>query len=196
MNNLCRIAFILLFCLQSEAGLLFTYNQMALKDLDQINALVRDKIKESKKSKSGQHVPLKEILQAIYCRPDDDGMIQKVIGPLKSELDEIDQYEKVMKDLVQEAINSLKNPKNFKAPVQVSYIIFLENFMAQTKPQIKGSDFVKKQFEKIAKADLSLSKEALNDRRLRLMKESRSPSTLAQEVLDEMEKSPSPESPQ
>lgn len=165
------------------AGLLFNYHALTTKDLDQMNKLVADKIKESKKSSNGRSVPLKEALQAVYSRPNNDAMIEKVAGPLKTQLEDLDVYEKTMKDLTQEAINALKNPKNFKAPVQVTYAYFLENILEQMRSSIQDDGFEKKIIESIAEANVSLSKEALNDRNLGPMRETNSPSAIAKELL-------------
>ncbi|MFN9068148.1 MAG: hypothetical protein ACK5V3_13030, partial [Bdellovibrionales bacterium] len=56
---------------QCWAGLLYTYNQLVLMELDQMNKLVQEKIKESKKA-DAKIVPLKEGFQAVLARPDQD----------------------------------------------------------------------------------------------------------------------------
>ncbi|MFM6928865.1 MAG: hypothetical protein ACKOX6_10410, partial [Bdellovibrio sp.] len=96
-------------CLNAQAGLLFNYSQLATKDLDEMNQLVTDKIKESKKAYSGKNVPLKEALQAVYSRPNDDDMIDKIAAPLRTNLDEIEAWEKTVSQLTDEAVNALKH---------------------------------------------------------------------------------------
>ncbi len=173
----------LLFASQSFAGLLFNYSQLALKDLDQMTAIVNGKIKESKKSSDGKVVPLKEALQAVYCRPNEDGMIEKVVGSLRTELDEHDAWEKTLSELTDEAIDALKNPKAFKPMVQVSYQIFLENLLIDMKPFIQKNGFEQGLGERIRDAKIELTKEAGNERRLRMMKSTISPSMLAEQFL-------------
>jgi hypothetical protein len=175
--------FLLFFGLQAQAGLLFTYHKLALKDLDQMNALVSDKIKESKKSSSGKVVPLKEGLQAVLSRPDGDGMVSKVITPLKNELEEQNAWEKTLRELTDEALNALKNPKNFKGDVQATYAIFLENLMAELKPDAAKEGFERKTIKKIKDAKIKLSKESQAERKLRLMKTPISPSEMADMIL-------------
>lgn len=175
----------LIFSAQAFAGLLFNYSELALKDLDQMNALVMSKVKESKKFRDGKIVPLKEALQAVYSRPNEDGMIEKVIGPLRTELDEADLWEKAINDLTTEAINALKNPKAFKPVVQVSYQIFLENLLADMKPFLTKSGFERSLTEKVRDAKLSMTKEATAERKLRMMKNAISPSELAGQLLSE-----------
>ncbi len=167
----------------SQAGLLLTYHQLALKDLDQMNELVIAKIKESKKSYSGKIVPLKEALQAVLGRPDEDNMVDKVLSPLKSELEGHDAWEKSLKELATESINALKNSKNFKADVQVTYQVFMENLLAQLKPDLGTASFETKLVEKIRDAKISISKEAQNERKLRMMKSTVSVSEIADMLL-------------
>lgn len=172
------------FCLQAQAGLLFNYSQLALKDLDQMNKLVRDKVQESKKSSSGKVVPLKEALQAVYSRPNDDDLIDKVVTPLRTNLDESEAWEKTLSQLTDEAINALKNPKAFKPVVQMTYVIFLENMLAEVKPYIKNNGFERELVERVRKADIQVTKEAVNERKLRTMKGTVSPSEIAAKVLE------------
>lgn len=173
---------------QSFAGLLYNYHEMALKDLDQMNKLVSEKLKEAKRSGSGKNVPLKEALQAIYSRPNDDGMIQKVSSGVVSELNEMSLLEKTYRDLTIEALNALKNPKNFKPAVQVTYAVFLENMMAEFKPYLGTSSYKKDLVEQIAKSEVNLTKEATNERKLRMMRESRGPSEIAEDLLNKASK--------
>jgi len=166
----------------SSAGLLYNYSQLTLKDLDQINEMVVKKIKEYKKDGSMQI--LKEAVQAVYSRPNDDSMVEKVIQPLRTELDENDQWEGAMDELVQEAIGALKNPKAFKPVVQNTYAIFLENVIGDFKPFAEKPGHERKVLEKIRDAKIEMSKEALNERKLRTMKNNKSPSEIAAQVLD------------
>ncbi len=171
---------------QSLAGLLYTYNQLAVMELDQLNKLVQDKIKESKKS-DAKFVPLKEGFQALFGRPDQDRMLEKVAGPLRTELVNLGDYEKTVTQLTEEAINALTNTRNFKPVAQITYVIFLENLMADMKPVLKpGDSFERKILKKIEKADISITKAATNDLLNRGFQEKKSPSEVASIILDEL----------
>lgn len=191
------VKYLLLFFLlsiQAQAGLLFNYSQLALKDLDQMNKLVLDKVKESKKAESGKVVPLKEALQAVYSRPNEDEMIDKVVAPLRTRLDELEAWEKTLSQLTDEALNALKNPKAFKPVVQVTYIIFLENLLSEIKPHLKKVDYDKSLAIRIRDAHIEPTKEAINERKLRTMKATTSPSEIAKSILREAEATPDAES--
>jgi hypothetical protein len=183
-----RVFFVtIILSLNLHAGLLYTYNQLTVKDLDQMNTLVKNKLKESKSADAGKVVPIKEGLQAIYSRPNGDDMIEKISSPLRSALEDEDATEKVFSDLVTEATNALTNTKNFKKEVQVTYAIFLENIISEFKPGLKKDAFEYKIIKKIADADIELTKDAQKDRKLRLMQESASPSAIAKKVLSDFE---------
>ena len=176
----------LLWASVSSAGLLYTYSQLTLKDLDQMNELAQKKIKEFKKDGSAEI--LKEAVQAVYSRPNDDAMVEKVITPLRNELDENDQWESTMDALVQEAIGALKNPKAFKPVVQNTYAIFLENVIADFKPFAEKEGHERRVIKTIRDAHIELSKEAINERKLRTMSVHKSPSELAAMVMDNLAK--------
>lgn len=151
-----------------------------------MNEMAKKKVKEFKKD--GSVEILKEAVQAVYSRPNDDAMVEKVITPLRNELDENDQWEVTMDQLVQEAINALKNPKAFKPVVQNTYAIFLENVVADFKPFAEREGHERRVIKMIADAKIEMSKEAINERKLRTMSVHKSPSELATNVLNAVAK--------
>ena len=171
-----------------NAGLIFNYSQLAIKDLDQMSKLIQTKINESRKSGGDKVIPLKEGLQAVYSRSNEDFMIEKIISPLKNELDEHGAWEKAIRDLVKEAIGALKNPKAFQPAIQVTYVIFLENVISEMRPK-GGEEFEGKIIKMIRDAKIQVTKAADTERRLRVMKGTTSPSDIAASVLTEFEES-------
>ncbi len=170
----------------SSAGLLYNYSQLTLKDLDQMNNLAQKKIKEFKKD--GSVEILREAVQAVYSRPNNDAMVEKVITPLRNELDDKEQWEATIDSLVQEAIGALKNPKAFQPVVQNTYAIFLENVVADFKAFAEKEGHERKVIKHIADANIELSKEAVNERKLRMMSSHKSPSEIATQVLSNLAK--------
>lgn len=180
-----KLIFILTFIgglASAQAGLLYNYSQLALRDLDEMNKLIQSKINESKKAGGDQVVPLKEALQAVYSRPNDDFMLDKVIQPLRNSLDEHNAWEHSFSALVKEAVGALKNPRPFAPVVQVTYAIFLENVIADFKPQA-SQKFQSGILAQIRDAKIEITKEAKNEHRVRVMKTTPSPSELADAVL-------------
>ena len=166
----------------SQAGLLFSYNRLALKDLDDMSRLVKDKIKESHKETGDKSIPLKEGLQAVFSRPNPDFLIEKILPPLKSELDDLGAWERSLKSLVKEALGALKNPGAFKPEAQVTYLVFLENLVSELRPRSKEK-FETALLEQIRDAKIVVTDGAQKERQLRMMKETTSPSALAEQVL-------------
>jgi hypothetical protein len=182
MVKFISLCITVLFVSSAQAGLLFNYSQLALKDLDQMNKLVRSKIQESKKSGGDKNIPLKEALQAVFSRSNEDFMIEKLVPQLKVELEEHEGWEASVQALVKEALGALKNPKAFQPVVQVTYQVFLENIIAELKPRA-GEDFENRILKQIRDANAEPTKEAAHERRLRVMKQSSSVSQLADAVL-------------
>jgi hypothetical protein len=191
------LCFVLTFGLSAQAGLLLNYSQLALKDLDQMVKLIKGKIAESQKAGGNKVIPLKEALQAVYSRSNEDFMIEKILPLVKAEMEEQNAWEKSHQALVKEAIGALKNPKAFTPVVQVTYWVFLENVIAEMKPRL-DERFESKLITQIRDAKIEMSKEAVNERRLRVMKGSSSPSEIAAGVIkdwEEAQKNPPPEAP-
>lgn len=186
MTKFISLCITILLISQAQAGLLFNYSQLALKDLDQMNKLVRSKIQESKKAGGDKNIPLKEALQAVFSRSNEDFIIDKLVPQLKVELEEHEGWEHAVQALVKEAIGALKNPKAFKPVVQVTYQVFLENIISEMKPRA-GEKFENQILTQIRDAKAEVTKEAANERRLRVMKDSKSVSELAGAVLKDYE---------
>ena len=167
---------------------MFNYSRLTTKNLDEMNHLVHEKIKESRKESGDKSIPLKEALQAVFSRPNEDDMIEKILPALKAELEDLGSWEHSIENLVKEAVGALKNPKAFKADAQVTYEIFLENIISEFKPRQKEK-FEHRILLQIRDAKIELSKEALSERELKMMRELPSPSEIADKVLKEAEAS-------
>jgi hypothetical protein len=180
-----KFAFImtLFWSLQSSAGLLYTYKQLFTKDLDQMNKIVNEKVKEAAKDQGDRSIPLKEGLQAVFSRPNDDGMIEKVVTPLRNNLEDMNIWDEVMKSLVKEAIGALGNTKAFTPTVQVTYWIFLENVIAEFQPVLRSDKVAREIVTSISAAKIEISKEAKKERKLTIMKDTMGPTELANQVL-------------
>lgn len=179
-------AFTMLTGMAANAGLLFNYSQLKIKDIDSMSKLIDAKINESRKAGGDQTVPLKECLQAVYSRPNEDFLIDKVIGPLKSELEDHNAWESSLQKLTKEAIGALQHAKAFRPVVQVTYIVFLENVLADQKPTL-DKPFSQKLVQQIHDAKIEVTKEAESERKLRVMKETTSPSEIAGQMLKDYE---------
>ena len=176
------LAVLIMITSNSHSGLLFSSSRLALKDLDQMTKLVQDKIKESRKSGGDKSVPLKEALQAVYSRPNADGMIDKIAGPLKDELEQQNAWEHSLKSLVKEATGALRNSKAFRVEAQITYLTFLENLLADLKPKA-SKEFEHSIIVQVRDAQIEVNAAARREQELRMLRVSESPSKLAEIIL-------------
>lgn len=161
---------------------LYNYSRLALKDLDEMNQLVQEKITESRAAQGDKVTILRDAMQAIFARPNDDFMIDKIMSPLRNELDEHGAWESTIKSLVEESIQALNKPDKVKPAAQVTYAVMLENFLGEMKPRIHEK-FENSMITLIQDADISLTKKAQNERKLGMMRPTKSPSEIAKEML-------------
>lgn len=169
------------------------YSQLVTRDLDEMNDLVLQKIREYRKAPEEEGLekkltPLKSGVWLVMARPNEDNMVEKVLPLLKPPLDELDAWESTFHSIVDESISALKNTQNVSASDQVTYTVVLENIIAELKPEgQRKSDFEYKLIEKIAKAGIEVTKECRHERKIRMMKSTTSPSRIAQKIIEEIQ---------
>jgi hypothetical protein len=167
---------------------IFTYNELVTRDLDTMNDIILTKIKESRSKLSQKEIPLRDAFRTLMSRPNKDGMIAKILGPLKNSLEEIGQWEPSIMSLIDESVRVLsRKDKKVKARVQLTYITILENMISEFRPRIDRPGPEKRGIEKIAVSRIIVSREAQNERRLTTMENVVSPSELATLVLQELD---------
>lgn len=159
------------------------YHRLALKDLDQMTDLVQEGIRESRKDPAQAMQDLQATLFAVYGRPDDDGMIDKVIAPLRSEIDEVSNWDEAISKLVDGSIAALKNPRGLSPAMQVTHAIVLQNVIVELKPGARRDVADYDLLARIRDSKIELTKEARDERKLRTMKDPPSPSVLAAHAL-------------
>lgn len=113
-------------------------------------------------------------------------MVDKLIEIVRFNLDSDEQWEEVVDNVADKSIAQLKN-ETTPVPDQVTYLILLENLVAQFQPefikQYQGPLFETEIIEKIAQADIQVSDAARAERQLNLMTAQRSPSEIAQALV-------------
>jgi hypothetical protein len=165
------------------------YHRLVLKDLEDMVAIVDSKIKESKGAREHKDIPLEQALISVYSRPDDDGMIEKVAGPLRNEMEDNEVREKIIDRLLTESIDAVKkDSKQIRADIQVTYWILIENILGELKGTLKTSgSFEEKQIQRIREARIKITKQMSNERALRLIKSTKSPSETAKKILEDFD---------
>lgn len=148
---------ILFWYFPSSAGLLYNHQQLKAKNREAMSALVQAKVQEAQKDRGSKIVPLKEALQAILSRPDEDQLAGELIPIVKEELDGMQEWERALSALVDEAAGALQNPRAFGPKVLSTYQVFLDNFLRIYGEKADSSDFLKTQVEKVHKLKERLS---------------------------------------
>lgn len=179
-NTLLLSIFVSLFCGSwVSAQSMYSYTRLALKDLDEMNAIIQGKLNESSNALGDSKLPpLREALQAVFARSNEDLMIEKVITPLRNALDDLDAWESSMDMMVDDAIKGLKDPDKIKPVAQVTYLIMLENVLQEFKPKAMEK-YEASVINRIRDAKIELTKAASKERRLKTMKNVKSPSEIA-----------------
>jgi hypothetical protein len=125
---------------------------------------------------------LKDAMRIALGRPDQDGLRGVLFARIRRELSDLNSVDSVLAELADESIASLKDKK---APVRdhSTYIMVLENLMAEIKPEIKTNTTFREIIEKVRDAKIEVSKDVQQQHKLKLMKSTVSPSKTAETIL-------------
>jgi hypothetical protein len=167
-----------------------SYKSLATLDLDQMNDLVQVKLNEYAKQNNLQ--ALRQAAMIILARPDDDGMVEKVLSNVRNPLEEEGQWQETIEALVRQAVEIMKN-NEAKQTDQVTSGIILENIIAEFKPlyhkQYKKGGFETDIINFVANSNVEYSKSASKERSLYLMRNNLNPSQIAQKIVNNAVKS-------
>lgn len=166
-----------------------SYKSLATLDLDQMNDLVQLKLNEYAKQNNLQS--LHEGAMIVLARPDDDGMVEKILPRFRNPLEEESQWQPTVEALVRQCIETLKNEDATQTD-QVTSGVILENLIAELKPlyvkQNQSGGFETNIIHFIADSDVEYSKSASKERGLYLMRNNLNPSQIAQKIKMNREK--------
>lgn len=159
------------------------YKNLATLDLDQMNDLLQEKIREYEKNGTTQS--LREALYIVFARPDEDGIVDKLISNVRNPLEEEVQWQNTIETLVRQSVDRMKNNKTKQAD-QVTAGIILENIISEFKPayikQYENGGFESDIITFIADSNVVYSKIASRERGLYLMRNNLSPSQIAKKL--------------
>lgn len=150
-----------------------------------MNDIMLEQAKEFKKTNDPQ--ALKEGLLICLSRPDEDSVVEKVIGTVKTPLEDNDLWDSTVEGLINDSVLAIQDSGRSSLD-QVTYSIVLENLISEMRPdfikQYKSPGFETRMIEKIAAAHTELNAGAKAERKLNLMKGSFTASQVAQKLLD------------
>ncbi len=175
------------------------YDSASLQMLnaEQMNAMVMKKIKRAQAIQAKQDVDddrglvaepeavdqLRDATRLVFARPDQDGSRDHTFARLRRELADMNSLDEVLRDLSKEGIESLKNESRHSPREQATYIVLLDNLMAEIKPEIGTNAGFRKIVENIRDADIKVSERVFNQQLLRSMSRPVSPSETAAKIL-------------
>lgn len=179
----------------ANAKLEYDFNQLMMKNSEQVGKLIADKIRMAQKHLSrspedegGVHVQpeakdaLKDAVRIALSRPDQDGARAGLYARARRDLGDIGELDNVLHELALEAMRAIKAAK-ITPRQQATYIYLLENLMAEVKPELEDSAETRKLIEAIRDADLQLNSDVKKQLLLKSMARIRSPSETAKLIL-------------
>jgi hypothetical protein len=185
-----------LVAIQASAKIEFDSNQLIMKTADQVATLVQLKIKKAQAIQAKQEneddgnfvaepealEQLKDAMRIVLARPDQDGTRGNAFSRLRRELIDLNSLDKVLEDLTTEAILAIKSD-NTKVVRAATYVVLLDNLMAELKPEVKTNEPFKRLVVQIRDADLKISDKLKNEQRLHAMSNTKSPSETAATIV-------------
>ena len=191
-----------LLCL-SAYGENFKYSTLQVRDFDEMMNEVKARIYKAKQTSlksQAQGVDeegdrdaieiLRNTLKLILSRPDEDNMVSKLIPFVRSELNNFNAFEDTMTSVAEEAIRSIDNER-LPVVYRGTALFILENLMSEIRPELENKEDFKILLGKIRDAKIKIPDKVRNERKLRSMYKSKSPSDIASAILkaeEEMEK--------
>lgn len=183
------IVFVSVLLSIASFGAEYNYAELQTKTLDEMTAVVKKQQQKVQKylnddDQDSAVVALKSAARYVLSRPDrDDNMVSKVMAPIRSQLKELNVFEKAMGDVVEQAISGFKNMSSKPVDRGTSYYV-LVNFLAEFRPDLKMNPKIRPIYEKIRNAKLKFDKKLKQDLDYRGMPRNlESPSDIAAKIL-------------
>jgi hypothetical protein len=162
----------------------FKYNELMLKDYDEMLNMVNSQLKKARSNVDDQEAVshLREAVKLILSRPDSDNMVAKLIPEVRKELIGYNAFENVLSSISAESITLVKD-ENSANSVQATGIFILENLIALVKPEAVNSYDLRLLLDRIRSADIEVTEGVRKDMKLRGMFKTMNPSEAAKKVL-------------
>lgn len=179
-----------------EPKLEFDSAQLMMKNADQVNELIKQRMKKAADAQAAQaHDPdaegitvefetleaLKDAMRIALSRPDQDGSRAAMFMRVRRELSDLNSADIVIRDLARESVDALKSGR--PAKVQATYVYILENLMAELRPDLDANPNYVKIVEMIRDADIEIDPAVRKQLMMRTMSKPGSPSDSAARIL-------------
>jgi hypothetical protein len=170
--------------------------QLQMKNAEQMNAIVLGKIKKAEEIQKQQEIDddrgivaepeaieqLKDATRIVFARPDQDGSREHTFARLRRELSDLNSLNQVLQDLTNEGIGALRRDSYNSPREQGTYIVLLNNLMAEIKPEAQSNPAFRQMIEQIRDADIEVPEKVRTQQLLRSMAAPVSPSDIAAKI--------------
>lgn len=195
---LALAAALLLFAPNTWAKVEYDSSSLLIKNSDQVSEMIRKKIRQAQKVQSRQEETedgeiqaepealdhLRDAMRIALSRPDQDGARSNLYSRVRRELVDLNSLDTVLMELTEEAIAELRNQDGPRRTA--TYIVLLENMMAELKPDALENPTYRKIFERIRDARITITDKARVQNLLRSMSIPVSPSLTAEKMIKQM----------
>ncbi len=174
-------------------------SQLMMQNSEKVTELVRKRIQRASEVQEQQDESatvmaepealeyLKDAMRIALARPDQDGLRGILFARIRRELSDLNSTEVVLSQLADESLAVL-NDKKAAVAHHATYILVLENLMAEIKPELEKNKTFREMVEKIRDADIKVSKDVQSQQKLKLMQTPVSPSKTASSILPKKKK--------
>lgn len=156
----------------AHARLEITAAELLLKNSEQFSDMVRKKIKKAQDIQSKQEIEvndkgeifsepeavssLRDAMRIVLSRPDQDGARSKLFNKVRQEMNDLHSLDQSLTEIVNEAAAGLKT-KNINIKYEETYLVILDNFLSEVRPEVDSNTTFKTLVEKIRDADITIS---------------------------------------
>lgn len=170
-------------------------SSLLIKNSDQVSEMIRKKIRQAQNIQSRQVETedgdiqaepealdhLRDAMRIALSRPDQDGARSNLYSRVRRELVDLNSLDIVLMELTEEAIAELRNQEGPRRTA--TYIVMLENMMAELKPDAQENPTIRQIFERIRDSRIAITDKARVQNLLRTMSIPVSPSVTAEKML-------------
>ncbi|MDX9730480.1 MAG: hypothetical protein RBT63_01800 [Bdellovibrionales bacterium] len=170
-------------------------SSLLIKNSDQVNQMIVAKIKRAQSLQAKQEdnddgvimaepeaiENLKDAMRIALSRPDQDGARSNFYGRVRRELVDLNSLEQVLAELTEESLRELRGQDGPRRTA--TYVVILENMMAEIKPDASTTPAYIKILERIRDAKISITDKIRVQNLLRSMSIPISPSDTAAKIL-------------
>lgn len=153
-----------IFCFAADP----IYSNLQMLNYDEMLAKVKVHVKSAEKVKEATQAQdqLEEAMRLILARPNNDNMVSQLFPIVRSPLRNMDSYDIVLDQIIDDAISVLRSPST-KPPQQITNLFIIGNLLGELKPDLQSNEKVKAIFVKIRDAKLEFSQAAQKELRSR-----------------------------